>query len=126
MNGDAAADMAIALAAIVGISLALTQAMGGLLVYLTEAIKATGKVKAGYAGIVTLLLGMALGGALGGLTEVMVNGDTYGFWTMVALGVFGGALMAAGAVKTYKAMGEVNTKATADAIIVTGSDATEL
>jgi hypothetical protein len=29
---------------------------------------------------------------------------------MIVLGVFGGALMAAGAVKTYKAMGEVNTK----------------
>lgn len=110
MGNNAAENLGIVLAAIVGVSLALTQAVGPLLVYLTEAIKRTGKVKDGYAGVVTLVLGMVLGGALGGLTDAMSEADSYGFGTMVALGVFGGALMAAGAVKTYKAMGDVNTK----------------
>lgn len=110
MGNNAAENLGIVLAAIVGVSLALTQAVGPLLVYLTEAIKSTGKVKDGYAGVVTLILGMVIGGALGGLTDAMSEADSYSFSTMVALGVFGGALMAAGAVKTYKAMGDVNAK----------------
>jgi hypothetical protein len=110
MSGDAAQSLGIVLAAIVAASLALSQAVGPLLVYLTEAVKATGKVKDGYAGMVTLVLGMVIGGALGGLSDAIAD-ESYGFGVMVALGVFAGALMAAGAVSSYKAMGDVNTSA---------------
>jgi hypothetical protein len=103
--------MAMALGAIITVSLALTQALGGLLMYLVEAIKATGKVREGWAGIVALIMGMVLGGALGGLTDAVAD-ESMSVGTLMGLGAFGGALMAAGAIKTYKAVGEVNQGAT--------------
>lgn len=109
MNIDVT-NMGAVLAAIVTVSLALTQAIGPLVMYLTEAIKATGKIRDGWSGLVALIVGVAIGSALGWLTDAFAN-ESYGTWAMVGLGAFAGAMMAAGAVKTYKAVGEVNTKA---------------
>lgn len=108
-SGGAAENIATVLASIVAVSLVLTQVLGGLVVYLVEAIKATGKVKEGYSGLVALVVGMGLGMGLGGLTDRMAD-DGFSLTTMLLMGAFAGALMAAGAVKTYKAMGEVNPK----------------
>jgi hypothetical protein len=44
---------------------------------------------------------------LAAITETMVD-NSPGMLQMLALGAFAGAMMAAGAVKTYKAVGEVN------------------
>lgn len=111
MDQDAAKNLAVVLAAVVGVSLALVQAVGPLLVYLTEAVKATGRIREGYSGIVALVLGIGLGASLGWLTDSLATDERVGTSTMVGLGAFGGALMAAGAIKTYKAMGDVNTQA---------------
>lgn len=114
LNPDAVQSVAVALAAIVAVSLALSQALGGLLTYLTEAIKSTGKVPDGYAGVVALVLGVILGATLGVLANSMAT-QSYGWGTMLGLGAFAGAIVAAGAVKSYKAMGDVNTGAVAPA-----------
>lgn len=102
--------LAEAIGLVVAVSLALTQALGGLVTYIVEAIKQTKRVPEGYSGIVALVVSMVLGMALAMLGALMAPGS-YGFGALVLLGAFAGALMAAGAIKTYKAMGEVNTKA---------------
>ena len=106
--GNEAEQIALVVGVVVAVSLALSQALGGMLTYLTEAIKATGHVPEGYGGIVAMALGILLGMALGGLSDLMAE-DSYGMGTMLLLGAFAGALVAANSVKTFKAMGEVNT-----------------
>lgn len=108
MDSQAAENIALVIGIIVAVSLALTQAMGGLVMYLVEAIKQTGKVRDGYSGIVAVVVGVLLGMGLAGLADGMAA-EPYGLGTMLLLGAFAGALMAAGAVKTYKASGDVNT-----------------
>lgn len=119
MDSEAAQSIAVVLAAVVAVSLTLSQVLGGLLVYLTEAIKATGKVRDGWAGVVSLILGVLLGVALAGLADMMSPENTYSLGAMLLLGAFAGALMAAGAVKTYKAMGDVNPQASSGLLTVT-------
>lgn len=108
MDNHAAQNIAITLAAIVGIGLALSPALGPLVMYLVEAIKGTGKVPAGYGGIVAIVIGVLIGAGLGALTDAMAE-DSYSIGVMIALGAFAGALMASGAIREYKAAGDVNT-----------------
>lgn len=108
MDSNAVENMAAVIAVIVGFSLALSQALGGLLTYLVEAIKATGKIRDGYSGLVAIGLGILLGVGLGALVNAMAD-EPYDLLTMLLVGAFAGALMAAGSVKTFKAMGAVNT-----------------
>jgi hypothetical protein len=113
MDQQAAENIAVVVGIVVAVSLALTQAMGGLVTYLVEAIKGTGKVKDGYSGIVAILIGMLLGMGLTGLADGMAD-EGYSLGTMLLLGAFAGALMAAGSVKTFKAMGDINTDGSYD------------
>lgn len=108
MDSNAVENMAAVIAVIVGFSLALSQALGGLLTYLVEAIKATGRIRDGYSGLVAIVLGVVLGVGLGALVNAMAD-EPYDLLTMLLVGAFAGALMAAGSVKTFKAMGAVNT-----------------
>jgi len=128
MDNTSVENMGQVLAIIVTVSLALMQAVGPLVMYITEAIKATGKVKDGWSGLVALIVGIAIGAGLGGLTDALAA-ESYDRWALVGVGAFAGALMAAGAIKTYKAVGEVNTKATPTVVLtheVTGPDPNEL
>jgi pimeloyl-ACP methyl ester carboxylesterase len=118
MDSDSVASMGQVLAVIVTVSLALTQAIGPLVMYITEAIKATGKVKEGWSGLVALVVGVSLGAGLGWLTDAFAA-ENYDRWSLVGVGAFAGALMAAGAIKTYKAVSQVNVQAT-PAVVITG------
>lgn len=107
MDSNLAEELAKVAGLLVAASLVLVQVLGGLLMYLVDALKATGKVKDGYSGLVAIVLGIFLGMGLAAITETMVD-NSPGMVQMLAIGAFAGALMAAGAVKTYKAVGEVN------------------
>jgi hypothetical protein len=110
VDNEAVQNLALVIGIIVAFSLALTQAMGGLLTYLVEAIKATGKVAEGWAGVVAIFLGILIGGVLAAIADGLAE-EPYGLGTMLMVGGFAGALMAAGSIKTFKAMGQVNTSA---------------
>lgn len=110
MDQQAAENIAVVVGIVVAVSLALTQAVGGLVTYLVEAVKGTGLVKDGYSGVVAIVIGMLLGMGLTGLADGMAE-ESYSLGTLLLLGAFAGALMAAGSVKTFKAMGDVNTTA---------------
>jgi len=107
MDIDAGQEMAKVAGIIVAASLVLSQVLGGVLAYLVESIKATGKVKDGWSGLLTLIMGTGLGILLAVTTDLLAD-NSPGIAQMVALGAFAGLLMSAGAIKTYKAMGEMN------------------
>lgn len=110
MDNEAVQNIAVVVGLIVAFSLALTQAMGGLLTYLVEAVKATGLIKDGWSGVVAIVCGILMGTALAALADGMAV-EPYGLRIMLLVGAFAGALMAAGSIKTFKAMGSVNTSA---------------
>lgn len=105
---QAADQIGAVLAIVVGASLALSVALGSLLSYLTESVKRTGLVPTGYGGLLALGISMLLGVTLAALTALMTD-TGYGFGTMLLLGAFAGAVMAAGAVKEYQASADLNT-----------------
>jgi hypothetical protein len=104
-----AENIASVLAMIVGVSLALGTALGPLVTYLVEAIKATELIKDGYSGLVAVGVGMLLGMGLTGLTDLMAA-EPYSLGTMLLLGAFVGAIMGAGGIRQYKASASINTK----------------
>lgn len=103
-----AENIASVLAMIVGVALALSTALGALVTYLVEAIKATGLVKDGYSGLVAIAVGMLLGMGLTSLTDLMAA-EPYSIGVMILLGAFVGAIVGAGGISQYKASGSVNT-----------------
>jgi hypothetical protein len=109
MFDGTAENIAGVLALIVGVSLALSTALGPLVTYLVEAVKATGLVKDGYAGLVSVAVGMLLGIGLTALTDMLAS-EPYSLGVMVLLGAFVGAIVGAGGISQYKASGSVNTK----------------
>lgn len=103
-----AENIASVLAMIVGVALALSTALGSLVTYLVEAVKATGLIKDGYAGLVAIGVGIALGMGLTGLTDLLAS-EPYSLGTMLLLGAFVGAIVGAGGISQYKASAMVNT-----------------
>ena len=107
MDNNLAEELAKVAGIIVAVSLVLVQVLGGLLMYLVEALKATGKIKEGWSGLIAIVLGIGLGMGLAAITDSLVD-NSPGMGPMLAIGAFAGAMMAAGAVKTFKAVGDVN------------------
>lgn len=97
------------LAAIIGLGLALRAGVGPVVMYLTEAIKDAFEPPAGYGGLISVIVGMVLGVAVGALTAILTTGTD--IWTYAAFGALGGLFMASGAIEAHKAAGAVNTQA---------------
>ena len=110
-----------AIAVILAVSIVLGRILGPVVMYLTESIKATGLIPDGYAGILNMVLSVLLAIPLmilaDGLTPT--NQPT---WVLVMLGAVSGAVAASDAVRSYKAVGDVNTKGAATTIVQNAPD----
>jgi hypothetical protein len=108
-NLPQAETIAVLLAGIVTLSLALKAALGPTAMYLTEQIKSAYPIRDGAGGLVALCVSLVLGGALGALAGVLSAGTDPGSVTVfVALGMFAGLFVSAGATESYKAAGLTN------------------
>lgn len=102
-------NIATVLAAIITLGLALRAGVGPVVMYLTEAVKDAFKLPDGWGGITSVVVGMILGVALGGLTASATPDSP--LFTFMAFGALAGLFMAAGAIETHKAAGQVNPEA---------------
>lgn len=108
--------LAEAIGIVLGVSMILGRIVGPVVMYLVDAIKGTGLIPSGYAGI----LGIVLSVLLAVPAMVLVDGLTPSnqpTWVLLLLGAFAGLVIAADAVKEYKAAGDVNTGASQPTII---------
>lgn len=104
-------NIATVLAAIIALGLALRAGVGPVVMYLTEAVKDALKPPSGWGGLISVLVGMALGVTVG-LLAALTTPDT-GIGTFMAFGAVAGLFMASGAIESHKAAGDLNTKASA-------------
>lgn len=104
-------NIAAVLAAIIALGLALRSGVGPVVMYLTEAIKDAFKPPAGWGGLLSVVVGIGLGVILGALTALVTEDS--GLGTFMAFGALAGLFMAAGAIESHKASGQINTGASA-------------
>lgn len=101
--------IATLLAAIIALGLALRAGVGPVVMYLTEAIKDAFKLPDGWGGLMSVIVGIIVGVTLGGLSAAVTTDSDIGVF--MAFGALGGLFMAAGAIETHKAAGQVNPEA---------------
>jgi hypothetical protein len=104
-------DIATVLGAVIALGLALKAGVGPVVMYLTEAIKDAFQPGAGWGGLISVGVGATLGVGMGILTAAVTEGTNIGVYA--AFGAVAGLFMAAGAVETHKAAGQINPEASA-------------
>lgn len=107
VNLPQAANIATLVAGIVALSLALKSALGPTVMYVTEQLKAAYPIRDGAGGLVALTVSLVMSGLLAGLAGLLYATPRE-LPLYVALGVFVGFFVSAGATEAYKASALVN------------------
>lgn len=108
VNLPQAANIAQLVAGIVALSLALKAALGPVVMYLAEQIKSAYPVRDGAGGLIALCVSLIMGGLLGLMAGALYRTPTESLLLYVALGIFAGFFISAGATESYKASALVN------------------
>lgn len=114
LSGNQFQNIAAVVGAIVALALTLQTATGPTVMYLTEALKAAFPNQSGKGGLYAIGVSCTLGAGLGIITAIVTGASGSGYVGFLAIGLFVGLFMAAGAVNSHKAAATVNTTASAD------------
>lgn len=126
VNLPQAANIAQLVAGIVALSLALKAALGPVVMYLAEQIKSAYPVRDGAGGLIALGVSLFMGGLLGLMAGALYRTPTESLLLYVALGIFAGFFISAGATESYKASALVNIEKSAALAEVKKADAADV
>lgn len=122
VNLPQAANIAQLVAGIVALSLALKAALGPVVMYLAEQIKSAYPVRDGAGGLIALGVSLMMGGLLGLMAGALYRTPTESLLLYVALGIFAGFFISAGATESYKASALINVDKSAAVAEVKAAD----
>ena len=124
VNLPQAENIAVLVAGIIALSLALKSALGPTVMYVTEQLKSAYPIRDGAGGLVALAVSLVMSAMLAGLAGLLYATPRE-LPIYMALGLFVGFFVSAGATESYKASALVNVDKSAAVAEVAGANAAE-